>query len=895
MTVPVQNPIISYAGNGITTLFTFPFEVLEVQDLNVLINGVAATFGSGYSINGLGNPNGGSVQFNAVPAAGAKIIIYRKVAIERTTDYQDNGDLLADTVNADFDRIWMALQDIDGQSTRAIQYPVTEFTLDGTLPGATDRANNVLGFDTNGFQTMVPMPASVGAGDLKNEIWNDGANYTAGTSTSVTLSRSYTSKANLGAVVMMGVTQDPDTYSIAGNQLQFNAVIPLGVSKIWCYGGTTISLNQTGVGTVGDEQVKSGSKLANRLTYEANVIDFGADPTGVGDCTTAVQNAISAALAIGMKRVYFPTGTYRFFAASPGLDPGVGNIEFCGDGRDASILIHEEGDALNTSPFESRKHLFVHISDTTMKGSVGFRDLQIKGTLAEGGYAERGGTSIALNYYRSVHIINCRFTNKSQMNTACEYILVVQVMNCEFDECLRDNARFRSSWNCLIVGNTFRHSDDDAVALHQANYVMGTGNIREGIVVADNTFEDTCGIHILGGRNVSVHDNLMRRVKQTVIDIDADANEGPNPMFGIRVHNNQIFDSLVRPPFSGPQFCAISVTQFPPAPDTNSANTIPMQNETSGPNIGLVTQFWPYRDASYASVATFGWPTSLAIDISNNTIMRTLPAVSAYSQWGFGKAFAVGGYSDAAVSDAALRMSAGIAVPADARNVNIGGNIIMHTGSAISYYAPTTNFAGRGNRVHDNVLYDFSFAGVLVNSPSSGINFAAEIYDNDFDGDPFHNSTGRGGSGTWTSASSGPAALVANGSAGITFRHNKVANVSQPINASNAGSFFIRDNHLVCSPAALGYSASNKGIGFLPNGGAQYWHEVSNCDPTSASYGTQFNPTLFESNAMPSSGTYVPGHFVRNFNSSLAVHGWQRLTLGNAHVAGTDWKTVALT
>ncbi|MDH8107156.1 hypothetical protein QIG23_27630, partial [Klebsiella pneumoniae] len=34
----------------------------------------------------------------------------RVVPTYRLTDYQDNGDLLADTVNKDFDRIWMAIQ-----------------------------------------------------------------------------------------------------------------------------------------------------------------------------------------------------------------------------------------------------------------------------------------------------------------------------------------------------------------------------------------------------------------------------------------------------------------------------------------------------------------------------------------------------------------------------------------------------------------------------------------------------------------------------------------------------------------------------------------------------------------------------------------------------------------
>lgn len=37
-------------------------------------------------------------------------MLERAIPTYRLTDYQDNGDLLADTVNKDFDRLWMAIQ-----------------------------------------------------------------------------------------------------------------------------------------------------------------------------------------------------------------------------------------------------------------------------------------------------------------------------------------------------------------------------------------------------------------------------------------------------------------------------------------------------------------------------------------------------------------------------------------------------------------------------------------------------------------------------------------------------------------------------------------------------------------------------------------------------------------
>ena len=150
MTVPVQNPNISYVGNGATKAFAFPFTILESADLVVLLDGVQQSVGAQYTIDGIGNPSGGTATFTAAPSAGANITLYRDVSIERDTDYQDNGDLLADTVNADFDRIWMAIQDGNFGLSRAVRVPRSDINPNMTLPPSAERANKALGFDSDG-------------------------------------------------------------------------------------------------------------------------------------------------------------------------------------------------------------------------------------------------------------------------------------------------------------------------------------------------------------------------------------------------------------------------------------------------------------------------------------------------------------------------------------------------------------------------------------------------------------------------------------------------------------------------------------------------------------------------------------------------------------------------
>ncbi|WP_426720836.1 phage tail fiber protein [Enterobacter cloacae complex sp. 301C7] len=108
MSVPNQTPYIIYNANGLTTVFPFEFYIINASDIQVTINGTPVT--SGYSVSGAGNVGGGDVIFITPPANGSVVMLERVVPTYRLTDYQDNGDLLADTVNKDFDRLWMAIQ-----------------------------------------------------------------------------------------------------------------------------------------------------------------------------------------------------------------------------------------------------------------------------------------------------------------------------------------------------------------------------------------------------------------------------------------------------------------------------------------------------------------------------------------------------------------------------------------------------------------------------------------------------------------------------------------------------------------------------------------------------------------------------------------------------------------
>lgn len=145
--VSEEIPTASSTANGVSTSFPYNFTVLDSGDLVVkgTLSGATTTYSYGvdYTISGLGSPTG-SADFMTPPAAGTLIVRYRDTALKRTTDYQDNGDLLADTVNDDFNRLWYALQEfmVGGRgSPTAVRVPDGETATE--LPAAGSRLDRL--------------------------------------------------------------------------------------------------------------------------------------------------------------------------------------------------------------------------------------------------------------------------------------------------------------------------------------------------------------------------------------------------------------------------------------------------------------------------------------------------------------------------------------------------------------------------------------------------------------------------------------------------------------------------------------------------------------------------------------------------------------------------------
>ena len=110
MTVAVQTPLNEYTANGATTVFAYTFEVPTEDDLTVYVDGVEQT--SGFTVSGVGDGSGGAVTFTTAPADQSVVLLLRGMSAKRDTDYQNSGDFRADTVNDDFDNLWLFQQQL---------------------------------------------------------------------------------------------------------------------------------------------------------------------------------------------------------------------------------------------------------------------------------------------------------------------------------------------------------------------------------------------------------------------------------------------------------------------------------------------------------------------------------------------------------------------------------------------------------------------------------------------------------------------------------------------------------------------------------------------------------------------------------------------------------------
>lgn len=285
MTVSTLNNRVSYAGNGVTTEFSFPNRFLADADLMVLevndTTGVETpkTLTTHYTVTGAGDAAGGTVTMLTAPATGMTLVIYRDPALTQPIDLVNGDPLDVDTgIERGFDRSTLQIQRVRDLIDRTMRLPEgdTGFTAaDMELPAKVDRASRLLAFDADGK----PL-ASAGTG---------------GTATSAFMATVVDDLTAAAALTTLGFSDFAQTLR---DDTTSNATL------------TTLTATRA-------DTAATAVPVLTKLRERMSVFDFLSDVqiaeviarAGTSDLSTPIQAAITAAAAAG-KTLYFPGGIY---------------------------------------------------------------------------------------------------------------------------------------------------------------------------------------------------------------------------------------------------------------------------------------------------------------------------------------------------------------------------------------------------------------------------------------------------------------------------------------------------------------------------------------------------------------------------------------------------------
>lgn len=146
--IPDAVPLVRYVADGEQTVYVYPFPIFASEDLQVSFNGARQY--SGFSITDAGESAGGTVVFDAAPAADIIVILKRVMPLERLTDFVEGGEFSAQAINTELDFLTAALQQIERENDQMLRYPETETSSSFAIPEKSSRAGRALGFDENG-------------------------------------------------------------------------------------------------------------------------------------------------------------------------------------------------------------------------------------------------------------------------------------------------------------------------------------------------------------------------------------------------------------------------------------------------------------------------------------------------------------------------------------------------------------------------------------------------------------------------------------------------------------------------------------------------------------------------------------------------------------------------
>ena len=154
MTVSSTTTRNEYNGNAATTTFSYTFRILDQSHIAVYVDDVLLTITTDYTVTGVGDSGGGSIEFVSAPASGTgNVVFVRDVPLTQETDYVENDPFPAESHEEALDKLTMITQQLSNSYLSSLRVPVVEGDV-GDLPAAATRASKYLAFDTDGLPVV---------------------------------------------------------------------------------------------------------------------------------------------------------------------------------------------------------------------------------------------------------------------------------------------------------------------------------------------------------------------------------------------------------------------------------------------------------------------------------------------------------------------------------------------------------------------------------------------------------------------------------------------------------------------------------------------------------------------------------------------------------------------
>lgn len=321
MTVSAATPSITYAANGVATVYAYPFKTFLASHLVATLDGVTVT---NYTVSGLGADGGGNLTFS--PAPLGELVIRRILPLSRSADYQAGGAFREDQVDQDQDIQTQQIQQIAEESGRALK-----LAPGNSAPASLEPTPNTFpAFDAGGLLVNAAVQTGSSLTDLGLSSGSSfiGFAQDGGVTTSVsaelkkTIRASQYAGANFGAKLTAAIAAAPATGAIidctdlSGAQTIASSVfvnkpvdIRLGGSEI-TMGTSQIIIRSSGVSISGIGKIdenNSPTQLMYSGTASAILIQHPTTATAIFGIkcrdfeVTATGGAVASATALGFE------------------------------------------------------------------------------------------------------------------------------------------------------------------------------------------------------------------------------------------------------------------------------------------------------------------------------------------------------------------------------------------------------------------------------------------------------------------------------------------------------------------------------------------------------------------------------------------------------------------